>query len=100
MEKTRLTLQARLCKIVPNVYFSPPTSLGMTYPCIRYELTNMQVDSADNIKYMTRKRYTLIFITTDPDSVTPDEILSLPYCSLDRTYTSNNLYHFVYTLYW
>lgn len=102
MAKTRLMLQTKLEELMGNrnVYFSSPTGQKMNYPCIKYNLVNARVDNADNIDYMTRKRYTLICIDADPDSVIPDKILKLPYCSFDRTYTSNNLNHFVFTLYW
>ena len=102
MAKTRLTLQTFLEELLGsrNVYFSPPTSLRMKYPCIRYELVNADTENADNIVYMSRKRYTLTYIDTDPDSVIPDKLIHVPYCSLDRPYTSDNLYHYVFTLYW
>lgn len=102
MEKTRLTLQTQLEELMGNnhVYFSAPTKKKMEYPCIRYSLVNARTESADNIVYMNRKRYTLTCIDPDPDSVIPDKLLNLPYCSFDRTYTQDNLNHFVFTLYW
>lgn len=102
MEKTRLSLQHRLEKLLGsrNVYFTPPSGLKMNYPCICYTLDNVQADAADNIKYMARKRYTLTVIDTNPDSVIPGKVLNLPYCSFDRTYRSDNLNHFVFTLFW
>lgn len=103
MAKTRLMLQDQLERLLgsTNVYFSPPSGLRMNYPCIRYELTNADSDSADNIPYIFHKRYSLTYIDKDPDSDIPDQILfSLPYCSLDRCYRADKLYHHVYTLYW
>lgn len=100
MAKTRLMLHSQLKEFVNNVYFSPPTGLHMDYPCIKYNLVNQQTDSADNIKYIVQDRYSLTLIDPDPDSVIKDKILKLPYCSLDRPYTANNLNHFVFTLYW
>lgn len=102
MAKTRLMLQCLLEEILgnSNVYYSPPSGLKMKYPCIKYNLVNAAVDSADNIAYMIRKRYTLIHISADPDSVIVDKLITLPYCSFDRTYTANNLTHSVFTIYW
>ena len=102
MEKTRLTLQTLLEQILGsrNVYFSPPSSLNMKYPCIRYQLADMNDTPADNIAYMRQKKYTLTYIDSNPDSVIPDKILEIPYCSFDRPYTSDNLNHFVFILYW
>lgn len=102
MAKTRLMLQCLLEEILgsPNVYYSPPSGLKMNYPCFRYRLTNARTDSADNIPYMIQKRYTLTYISADPDSVIVDKLIELPYCSFDRTYTANNLTHSVFTIYW
>lgn len=102
MAKTRLTLQCLLEETLgsSNVYYSPPSGLNMKYPCIKYNLVNADVDSADNLPFIIRKRYTLIYISADPDSVIVESLLQLPYCSFDRTYTSNNLTHFVFTIYW
>lgn len=98
MAKTRLELSQTLKKICENCYFSPPSRLD--YPCIIYERGRRVNHPADDIKYLTDDEYTLTLIDTNPDSLYVDEILSLDYCSLDRTYAKDNLNHFVFTLYW
>lgn len=102
MAKTRLMLQAQLENLLGsrNVYFSPPSGFHMNYPCIKYELVNARTDSADNINYMIQDRYSLIGIDPNPDSDIKDKLLSLPYCSSDRTYKADDLQHYVFTLYW
>lgn len=55
---------------------------------------------ADNKKFIVMNHYTLILIDENPNSEYLDLILDLDYCSLDRTYTADNLNHFVFTLYW
>lgn len=97
----RLILQDRLEEIhgVRKVYFQPPPSGRMEYPCIRYSLAAEWNKHADNMKYVGKDRYSIMIISSDPDTPIVDEVRKLPYCSLDRMYTADNLYHFVFTLY-
>ena len=54
----------------PNnrVYFQPPESTRMTYPCIRYERSNALSNYADNTPYQKTKRYTVTLITKTADN--------------------------------
>ena len=101
MLRTRLELQAILEEILgsENVYFQPPASLRMKYPCIVYERSDIAPIKADNVNYLKRKRYLVTVIDKDPDSVIPDKLIDLEYCNFDRHFVSNNLNHDVYTLY-
>lgn len=99
--RTRLELHDIL-KSIPGVkkaYYSPPASIFMEYPCIRYELSGIPIQRADNIPYFGCKRYTITVIDEDPDTVIPEYVLQLPYCSFDRSYVADGLNHFVFTLY-
>lgn len=82
-----------------NCYFEPPDGMEMNYPCIIYELSNALVQHADNFPYLIDKRYILTVIDRDPDSEIRDRVLELPKCSFDRAFTSDNLNHYVFTLY-
>ena len=82
-----------------NVYFQPPETIKMVYPCIVYQKTNIASSFADNIRYKAVKRYSVTVIDSDPDSGIPDKLLELPLCSFDRHFTQNNLNHDVYSLY-
>lgn len=98
----RLTLQEELEKVLGsrNVYFQPPETLKMKYPCIRYSKTRPMVSHADNIGYFNKSHYELIVMDTDPDTDIPDRLVeSLPYCYIDRYYKSNNLTHCALDLY-
>lgn len=101
VRRTRLELQAILETIpgVAKVYYSPPASVFMEYPCIRYELAGMTVRRADNIPYFGAKRYSVTLIDEDPDTEIPSHMLNIPFCSFDRAYVADGLMHFVYTLY-
>lgn len=97
----RLTLQAILEKIpgVNKVYFQPPPTVQMIYPCIRYSLSSEWSKNADDIQYVGKDRYTVTVISSDPDTPIIEEVRKIRFCSFDRAYPSNNLYHFVFTLY-
>lgn len=99
--RTRLDLHEQLCKIpgAVQVYFRPPSS-GMVYPCIIYNLEGDMDYFADNIPYINPKRWSVIVIDENPDSEIPNRLKEqLPYCVFDRTYETDGLNHFVFTLY-
>lgn len=83
-----------------NVYFQPPATIKLSYPCIIYSLLREESKFADNLIYKNKKKYKIMCIDTDPDTDIPDKILTLTHCSRgsDR-YTVNNLYHDVFNLY-
>jgi len=83
-----------------NVYFNPPISIKMSYPCIRCILAGKNVKNANDSKYQKHNRYTVTIIDYDSDSEIPDRLEELPYCTLDRTFCADGLNHFVYTLYY
>lgn len=99
---TRGELQLKLEELLEsrNVYYNPPASLLMNYDAIRYSLSNIQSNYANNIKYKNMKCYDLVVISRKPDPEVIYKILELPYSSLGRPYISDNLYHYPITLYY
>lgn len=97
----RLDLQTILEKTLGsrNVYFQPPASIQMKYPCVVYELSMMDIRHADNDPYSHRKRYKVTVIDRNPDSDIPDRVAALQSVSFDRHYTQDNLHHYVFNLY-
>lgn len=78
-----------------NVYFQAPPNTGMKYPCIMYELDDLEVIFADNVPYRRIKRWEIKVIDSDPDSDIWERVAALPMCRFDRKYKADNLYHFV-----
>ena len=97
----RLELQAIFAEILEsdNVYFQPPPSVRMDYPCIVYHRDYELANYADDFPYKRRKRYLVTVIDRDPDSGIPDKVASLPLCVYDRFYTADNLNHDVFKLF-
>lgn len=102
----RLELQAVLQEAIgvrpdgkENVYFQPPESVRMNYPCILYRRASAAELRADNQLYRCVTGYTVTVIDPDPDSDTPNRVRKLPMCRFDRHYSADNLNHDVFTLY-
>lgn len=86
---------------IKKAYFQPPASVRMVYPCIVYSRSGGDTKFGDDNPYLFRRRYTVTVIDPDPDSVIPDYIaMNFQMCVADRTYTADNLYHHVFTIYW
>lgn len=98
----RLNLQEILKNILEsnNVYFQPPESIKLSYPCIIYQRSDIEQKHADNRTYNTMVRYSLILIGRSSESDMVEKILKLPYCSYDRFYTTDGLNHDAFTLYY
>lgn len=98
----RLELQSKLEELLcsKSVYFQPPSSVRLKYPCIIYSLSDIDVKRTNNHLYLSKKSYTVTIIDEDPDSVIPDKIFELPLCRFDRFYTVDNLNHWVFNLYY
>ena len=98
----RLELQTLLENLLGSeyVYFQPPPSAEMQYPCIVYSVDDIATVFADNTPYLHHYRYSLKVIDTDPDSLIPAKVADLPLCLFERHYTADNLDHYVYNLYY
>jgi hypothetical protein len=98
---TRLELQQILVGLLgsDNVYFQPPPSIKMVYPCIMYKRDYAETKFSGNKPYFHQTRYLVTVIDKNPDSLIPDKIAKLPMCLFDRFYTADNLNHNVYKLF-
>jgi hypothetical protein len=100
---TRLQLQSLLEDLLGsrNVYFQPPETVKLKFPCIIYGRGNLGVvQFADDKPYHNRVRYEVKVVDPNPDSPILEKIASLPMCSFERHYTINNLNHDIYNLYY
>jgi hypothetical protein len=96
----RLDLQTLLETLLgsENVYFQPPPSFTMLYPCIVYNRSNIRSRSGDNQPYKLDNQYTITVIDANPDSDIPIKVAKLPQCAFDRHFTSDNLNHDVFNI--
>lgn len=99
----RLRLHEELCKILGsrNVYFQPPESVKLKYPCIIYKRNNADTQYADNTSYTFQIAYQITYVDKNPDT---EDILrklsAFPKCRFDRHYTADNLNHDVFVVYY
>lgn len=97
----RLELQALLVTLLgsDNVYFQPPPTIKMQYPCIIYNRDARDTEFSNNKPYKHKTRYQIIVVDANPDSDIHEKVAALPMCSYDRFYTADNLNHDVYNLF-
>lgn len=100
---SRVELHEELCAILGsrNVYFQPPKSSQMKYPCIVYSKDGVDKRNANNKIYIKTNVYDGVVIDYDPDSTIADDLLEhFPKCSLSGSYVSDNLNHRPFKLYY
>lgn len=82
-----------------KVYFQPPASVRLSYPCIIYKLIDMPTNNANNFPYKIEHCYELSVIDTDPNSELREQVARMFTCRLVRVYESDNLHHYVFHIY-
>jgi hypothetical protein len=98
----RLLLHEKLKTLVGtnNVYFQPPASVLLAYPCVIYNIGKGESIYADNKLYNHTHKYDLIFIYQKPTTAIIEQVLGeLSMSTLDRAYISDNLHHYAFSVY-
>ena len=98
----RLKLHNKLCEILgsTNVYYQPPESVKMKYPCIVYQRNTTRKLNADNKRWLSTDSYDVTFICKDPDSDIPNAIEDgFGKIRRETRYMADGLYHDPFYLY-
>ena len=95
----RLELQALLEGVTEHVYFQPPASIHMQYPCIIYSRDGTSTDRANNGLYRHAKRYQVTVVDRNPDTELADKVEALRYASFERSFAADDLNHYVFSLF-
>lgn len=95
----RIALHLILLELSPNVYFQPPESSMMNYPCILYDRGKIVNSKANNKTYITKTSYELTVVDFSPDSILVEEVSKLPFCEHTGFYISDQLNHDTFTIY-
>lgn len=100
-KQKRIELQKTLETVIGsrNVYYQPPESIKLKYPCIIYNLDDVDYIYADGLAYIESRRFNITIIHKNPDNNILDKMKELKMCSFDRYFVSDGLYHYVYTIY-
>ena len=103
MAKSRMSLHEELKCILgsSNVYYQPPETVKLSYPCFVYFKDGNYLMRADNKSYIDFNRYTVVHVGHDPDTDISDRMLKhFIRCRYDRRYTADNLTHDTFDLYY
>lgn len=98
--KNREDFHQFLLTLCPNVYFQPPESMKIKYPCIIYALDALKPQYADNMSYLLHIPYSMRYITREADDELVYTLATLPKCRHGKPYGKDNLYHHPYTIYY
>ncbi len=98
---SRLELHDKLVEILgsDNVYYQPPESLKIEYPCIIYSLTGINNRFADDGVYLQKRQYEITIAAFDPDNEIVDRMSKFPLTSYIRHFNSDNINHDVFKTY-
>lgn len=99
----RAELDDKLIEILGSghVYFDPPESVKLSYPCIVYERSAGDTDFANNMPYRFQMRYTLTVISRHADEpINAKLAMSLPSILYNRHFVTDGLHHDVFSIYY
>ena len=101
MPKSRLEVQTYLEELLgsKNVYYNPPESIKLEYPCIVYHLQDLDSTAADNSPYVRFDRYSITYIyRSESDSDFSRKLAETSGFLHDRNFKMDNLRHDAFTL--
>ena len=99
----RLELHDKLKQLIDsdNVYFQPPASVQLSYPCVIYSIGSGDAKYADGMVYNYINNYELLFIFKQPNIDIIEQVLvALPMCKMTRAYVVDNLNHYAFSVYY
>lgn len=99
----RVELNTKLKMLIgsSNVYFQPPASVQLSYPCVIYSIGEGDAKHADGMVYSYVNSYDLLFIFKKPNVTIIEKVLSeLPMCKMTRAYVADNLNHYAFRVYY
>ena len=100
MAKQRESISSVFHRICSNVYFQPPGGHKLTYPCIVYSLNDLDSMYANNEVYHFDAKYSVQYMTRDPDDPAIFEIARIPTCRMSSSFTSDHVHHYQYNLWY
>lgn len=101
-ERKRLEFHELLCTMLGsrNVYFQPPETIKLHYPCIVYSAGEDPIRYADNHHYLKADCYEVQIIAKDPTLELFETFTSKwQYAREKVPFTADNLNHHNYTVY-
>lgn len=99
-QRQRSDLQSILEELLgnENVYYQPGENTTMVYPAIVFSLDDISSQHADNLPYVTTKRYQVTHITRGHDTIVVDKLTRYPSTGFERAFRMNGLYHTIFNI--
>lgn len=79
------------------LYYQPPETLKMTYPCVRMKCDRFSNIHGDNSKYLKKVTYLFTYITRQVDDPVIHKFADYPGMTYVNNYTSDGLYHWTFS---
>lgn len=100
-EQLRRKLHEKLKTIIGSeaVYYQPPESLKMKYPCVVYNLSSLNQKYGDNKLYLYNRCYEVTIICYDPINTYQEKMLELEKVRFNRHFVSDGLNQYSYTIF-
>lgn len=102
VDERREDFQEHLKKVFDGVevYYMPPESIRMTYPCFVINLDHVDNLYSNGCIYSSRICFTVTYISRHVDDYIIGDMLNAQlYTSFDRVYVADNLRHYVFGVY-
>ena len=100
MARPRVELQELLKEYCDTVYFQPPSSIRINYPCIVYNRSTDYINRANDKLYMKEKMYRVTVMDRNPDSDIADRLQELPWAVIISRDVIDNIYHTTLNIYY
>ena len=100
MARPRVELQTLLKEYCDTVYFQPPSSIRINYPCIVYNRSTDYLNRANNSLYMKEKMYRVTVMDKNPDSDIADRLQELPWAVIISRDVIDNIYQTTLNIYY
>lgn len=100
MARPRVELQELLKEYCDTVYFQPPSSIRISYPCIVYNRSTDYINRANNNLYMKEKLYRVTVMDKNPDSDIADRLQELPWAVIISRDIVDNIYQTTLNIYY
>lgn len=100
MARPRVELQELLKEYCDTVYFQPPSSIRINYPCIVYNRSTDYINRANNSLYMKEKLYRVTVMDKNPDSDIADRLQELPWAVIISRDVIDNIYQTTLNIYY
>lgn len=100
MARPRVELQELLKEYCDTVYFQPPSSIRINYPCIVYNRSTDYINRANDKLYMQEKMYRVTVMDKNPDSDIADRLQELPWAVIISRDVIDNIYQTTLNIYY